>query len=361
MAPWLADAVDTGIPPTAVLEPESVPIVDETANVSLGEDSAGDPSERALALQQFERTLRRLPGVADVNVTVGTLPIGGDSSASLTEAPIASATAVAIVDGKLGRWDGNTLQVFSSRGVLPEGAHSPAMNFGGSEAAFVTADGAIITVAITGNYTEVGGEGVEDSAAATTTVLTGRDLIQPSYDRFGWLWTAERANAGQLVAVGPGDQRVEVEAPWLAGREVLSVRLAADGARAAVLSREGGFWRVDVVGLVRSSEGEPIRFGGPESAGTSFAGVADMVWVDNYCVAVLGAADSGETPELTVVAIGGRSETLSAVAGAEQITARNGLGSMVVTTTDGQLYVRSSSGWVRIPATVDVDGVAFAG
>src|SRR5690606_32940487 len=110
--------------------------------------------------------------------------------------------------------------------------------------------------------------------AGPTTRLTGPNLLAPSVDRFGYLWSGPQVQAGSLQAVKPGgagsDLAVgQVGGPWLEGRTVMSVRVGPDGARIAVGKVAGAGPEVHLEGVVRAEAGrpaepsEPVRVGQP--------------------------------------------------------------------------------------------------
>ena len=93
-----------------------------------------------------------------------------------------------------------------------------------------------------------------------TVLYEGEDLAPPSIDRHGWIWTSAAQNPGNLAVVTAGTAGT-VSAPWLTGRTVEQLRVAADGARIVVVSRvkqsrrlveRVAIWRRAIGGLVRT-------------------------------------------------------------------------------------------------------------
>lgn len=360
-APWLADAVATGLTPIAELGVASVPVEDGVASVSLDAASVTTPANRSLALSQFTRTLAGLPDVLSVDVTVGGLPIGGDGSVTLAPPPVRSGRAVALVSGRLGSWDGVGFQMpASGDDGLPVTANSPAISYDGLRTAFLVGTSELVTApALSDALTPLTG-GIATSSAEITPVFSGARLVEPSFDRHGWLWSGEVGNAGSLVAIGPGGP-LEVPVPWLAGREVAEARVSADGARIAILSREGGVWLLSVAGLVRTDDGVPVSIGEPIDIGVGIGAPGDLVWVDDTQLAVLSIGAKDAVPSLVLVTVGGRTTMFSTVPGAVSIAARLGTGSLAIVTGDGGLYVRSNTTWARVGGGFPVTGLAFAG
>ncbi len=363
-SPWLADAVRTGIPVTGGLSLPAVPTVDGIASVALDSGAGGTSSERQLARLQFEQTLTQLPDVSSITMTIGGLTVEEDGSLPLTEAPIPGSTAVAFVDGRLGAWTPDGLGVLPSEsGALPSGANSPALAYDGSTAAFLIGSSELVstdalaygTVALTA--TTAPPEGVMD----VTLLYAGADLVTPSFDWYGRVWTAERTGDGTLIAIAPDGTPVVVAAPWLLGREVVAVRVSQDGARVAVLSRDAAVWRLDVAALVRGEDGTPRSVGDPLSVGLGVGPASHLAWVDDLTLAVLADGQEGSTPSLGVSVVGGATTVLSSVADAVELAARNGESSIAVITREGEIFQRSTAGWSRVPVDGLVQGLAFSG
>ncbi len=200
-----------------------------------------------------------------------------------------------------------------------------------------------------------------DGVMPVTVAYSGSDLTMPSFDWYGWVWTAERSGGGSLVALAPGAPPKEVGVPWLEGREVGAVRVSHDGARVAVLSREGGVWRLDVAGLIRDADGVPLSVGQPLSVGLGVGPASHLVWVDERTLAVLADGPAGSTPSLGVSVVGGGTTVLTSTSDAVAIAARNGTSSIAVVTRQGEIFQRSTAGWSKVPVAGAVEGLAFSG
>ncbi len=366
-SPWLADAVTTGIPAGTTLEVDSVPVVTGNAQVVLGGASFGTLAERGLITRQFEVTLTQLPNVVSVDVLQGTSgPIGGDDTYQLAPSPVPGPRAVVIVNGMLGRWDGTDIQVVSGDvGGLPEGASKPALSYDGQRAAYLVGDELHVTSALTTPLIPLADALAPATVMESTVVAKGHHLVEPSFDRHHWLWTGEATNDGSIIAISPDGERQDVAVPWLEGRELVSVKVARDGSRIAVLSHAGGVVRLDVAGLVRGEEGVPLSVSTTTlEAGTALTRGVALAWVDDQTLAVLADSEPGETPALHIVQIGGRTTTVLAVPDAVGLASRNGESTIAVITRNGSLHVRTSSGWSAVSVgdlAAAITGIAYAG
>lgn len=358
---WLADAVLTGLKPTAELTVTAVPVSDGIAEVVLGEGSTGGGAERSLALEQISHTLLALPDVTDVDVTVGGLPIGGDGSVSLAAAPVPPAQAVVFLGDRFGVWDGEGIAVVEGGGRIPSGSRDIAVSYDGQRIAFVVDEGELMVASVPSGLVPVEGAEPATEDLDLTVMFVGESLVAPSFDRIGWLWTAEADGEGLLHYAGPEGQLGNLSVPGMEGRDIGGIAVSHDGVRIAVLSREGGVWRLGVAGIVRDEDGVPLSVGTPQDFGVGIGPSEGLIWVDERIVAVLGSTEGEEGSSISLVTLGGRTEEISALPDAVDVTARNGVASLVLITSDGSLYVRVNTQWSRVDPGALISSLAYCG
>jgi hypothetical protein len=178
-------------------------------------------------------------------------------------------------------------------------------------------------------------------------------LTAPSFDPLGWVWTAS-ADGGGVYATRAGNAAVSVEAPWLKGGRVVSLRASRDGARLLLTVRQGSSVRAVVTGVVRDDKGRPQRLTKPYPLLADLTTALDAAWVDEDEVVVLGrraGQPGGEQPWL--IQIGGTARDAGTdeegVSGAESITAGNGPLALVAGSPAG-LLTRVGGRWEPDPA-----------
>ena len=137
----------------------------------------------------------------------------------------------------------------------------------------------------------------------------------------------------------------------------MAVRVAPDGQRVAVVSanRQGGGTRIDVAGVVRSSNGTPESLAEPVRVAPSLTLVRDLVWVDQTRLAVLGRMADTSPVRVWVSEVGGRTTAAEAsdVPAAQSITTVNGERGLVVTTDSGRVLQRAGSSWLDVAKGTD--------
>ena len=384
-ADWLESGVSTRVPLGATLEQLGAGVVvtedDARAEVRLTGAAGLSAADRDLLFAQINATLTSIPGILGVSLWLDGNPY---EPASGAVAPVLVTRVpdrlVALADGALVLVDGADLE--------PYVGSADAADAGGDSNAPGT-PGAIGTDAPTDTPTDIPSadpaDGAQDPPAGladlrrpapaydedagvavlqgegrllhiapdgTFTVLTsGRELLPPSQDRFGWILTGERDNAGVLTAVTPEGAVVQVDAEVLTGR-VDEVRVSRDGARAVVMTERDGVAQVQIVAVVRDRDGVPLRLvAGPVLVGDLASGLG-VVWTGATEIAVLASQEQGSAPSVRTALVTGPVAPVSTTAQAVSIAAGNGLGELYLATAEGRLLLRVSLRWEEIVAGV---------
>ena len=363
-SPWLAGGVVSGFPAGSALAVDSVVVTEGVAAVAVTGQSAGTAEQRALAFAQMRLTLTALPGIRDVTVTVGGVPLSSDA-AELSREPIPDSLAAVMAGSWLGLWDGADLWVTAdAAGALPPGATDLAMSYDDAEVAFRLEGGRIvISDALAGGVetlqpfdTDLQ---VPPGQVDAVPVVEGAALLAPSFDRFGWLWTADGADPSRLIAVDGTGAVLSLDAQWLAGRDLAQIAVSRDGARVLMVSRAGAQTVVEVASVSRSDAGEPLSVGQPLVVGADVGEVTDAIWVDDLTLGLLGEGTGADAVPLWIVAVGGRTTQDSTVPDAVAISARHGDRSITLVSEDGSVRERAGTGWAGISS--GVDELAYAG
>jgi hypothetical protein len=367
---YLKGAVRTDIPAGTRLAVDAVTIDSGTAKVDLAATRLGnDPGQRQNLGAQFLATVTQAPGVdrvalqlegADLQMpdgesTVDSLNALGFATPSdpVVKPVLRVASALVPVDpDEVGDTVERTPPPGSPRlpTVQPGWAYL-AMSRSGQEVAAVGGDRAQL----------VRWRG----ATQVQPTSLGTHLTRPTYDREDVLWVAGRSNGATRIwainaAADPQDTRKAapqvISAAWLAGRSVVSLRLAPDGQRVAVITTDthGKDPRVDVAGVVRQPNGLPASLAAPLRLAPTLTLARDLVWVDDATLAVLGRLSDAQVIRPWLVPLGGPIAAGPEVAGAQTITTINGERGLVVTTDKHQVLIRAGSRWQSVGEGTDL-------
>lgn len=339
---WLRDAVVTGAPEGTRLATNAVTITDRAATVDLTPDvRQADAADRGLLLAQLEAVLSRLPGtlVTEVEVLVSGVAWAEPEVPELDRDPQPASGPWVLAGDRLAVVDrGEVVPAEDTAPLTGLDARSPALSL--DEQTRVVLDGTTRLLRL------------PTDGSAPVVLLTGDDLVAPSVDRHGWVWSGERDAQGTVTAVR-GDVVVPVAVEWLEGRRVHSLRIARDGTRAVLVS-EGADQQVtvDVLGVTRDDDGAPQRLGRPLRIGAVLRDASEAAWVDEGTVAVLGTSRDLSVPAMHLVPLGGPSQPLSIVDGTVGIAAGRGDRSLYLAVDDGVLYTRQNMSWFRVAEDV---------
>lgn len=250
-------------------------------------------SRRALALAQLEASLRSHPSLGGVQLLLDGRTVVDDDEARIERAlpghrPIAAGpTGVVALSGT--EADADPVQMVPDLAGRP--VSSPVIAADGVLVAALDAAGSTVLVASTD-----GSVPVRDAAA-------GGSFVPPRLDDAGYAWTSTRAASGALLALSVRDAQgdVRIDAPWLAGREVRTLDLAADATRLLVLSADAGGARVDLCAVVRDEDGVPASLTEPVQLRTFLADVTQASWYDEIAMILLGTEQSSGEQRAQVV------------------------------------------------------------
>lgn len=384
---YLVGAVRNDIPTSARLNVGAVPVVDGVATVDLmGEGIGADPESRARIWAQFVATLTQVRGVDRVVLTLDGVPLeipGIESVRSLDDLGYVRPPAASRA-GPLLR-QGVDVVEFIPRAQVGDAPTTPAPLEPGP---FPPIEEEWRDLALSAEGTELAGvsgdmmsrwrDGFRYEVPGFAT-----DLGRPCYDRHDTLWVGGRglAQASDRLftvdaAASPADPAssgaVAVRVPWLSERRVLACAVSPQGTRIAIISDAGADTasRIDIGAVHRPDPGQPVAVFGPQVIGEHFASVADVVWLSETTMAMLGqtranAALAVEMADNTdpvgasasgdesggargtlpyLVTVGGRTTGLPALPGGARITSTAGERNLIV--SGDVVYVRVGSQWL---------------
>ena len=346
-SPWLRDAVRTAFPEGTRLAVESVPVdSDGTATVDLTAPvAAADAGQRALLKAQLQQVLQ-LPRIRDLDVSIAGVPMVEPPADGLVR-DAAPDTELQVVEGdRLMRLDGTELTPVE--GIDELGLTAPrglALGPGGIPAVLLDGPSRLVLVSA--------------AEPQPRNLLTGTDLIEPSVDQAGWIWSGESRPAGSLTALSTDGVAVDVGAEWLDDRAVRSLQVSRDGTRIAVVSSGSDGVSVDVTGVVRDDSGTPQRLGDRLRVGARLRSATDVVWVDESTLAVLGTSGTMTGPTVHLVSVGGATRATPSLDSAVAVAAGRGERALYVVSASGALYTLRGTSWVVV--ATGVGSPAFPG
>ncbi len=349
-SPWLRDAVFKIAPTQVHLSSEAVKIEDGVAIVGLTDQVLNATmEERGVLAVEMEHTLTRLANVQAVELHSGAIPLEMPSPLpDIDREPVAPGTLMAL--GVDDEGDPALMEfadgLFTPREGLElpdETVHDFAVPLGESDLVAVATNDAVLGLR---------------ADSDPVTLLAQEDVSSISWDRLEWLWVGSDADE-QLVAINVDGDYQSVAADWLAGREIVEARVARDGARILVISRDSSGSSLDIAAIIRDEDGVPQSLADPLPLGGTFKNPTRAVWVDDLLVATLAESSPGADLAPYLVEIGGRVTSLPSVEDAHWLAAGKGERNLYLGATSGRIYQRDGQTWS--PIAEDVRDPHFPG
>ncbi len=328
------------------------------------------PDDRRLFAAQLTWTLRALPEIETIAITVDGQPFSVEGSG--TEFGVdefagydpAGFAATRQLFGLTPRGLGivsqdSTTRVLGSVNAAARDARSVAADPSGALAAVVSQEGGNVSV---GAVSTVGG-------GTSPWFRRGEDLLRPSWDIHRALWLVDRTADGARVYVATRDRARSVSAPGITAEQVLSFAISRDGTRMAAVVREGGKVRL-VIALIDRSAADPVDVTltpattvfGPD---VTFSGANNLAWLSPTSVAVLANEDGGDLQPFEVSIDGSRVITFDGFLPIRPVSVASGPNSdipLVVGSRRGELYVSDpESGWASFGAETPVLSPVYPG
>ncbi|MEJ1230325.1 MAG: LpqB family beta-propeller domain-containing protein [Galbitalea sp.] len=333
-ADWLQHGVVSSAVPPGLKLASPVTVHDSTATVDFTADIA--TSLRARLRQQLQQSLQTA-NITDVTMTANGAPITVSDPQSSTAQP-----AVAVDNSPL-------LQRGKQFGFYPRleslgtvSAQVVALN--GTAATLDRSQATAAVLASAGVYLVTG-------SGQPRLVDSRPNLIAPSIDPFGYVWSAPSTDASAIQATG-ADGIVHSIVSTVPGQSnIVSLDVSHDGTRLLLYVSTGAGPRLIVAGIVRQA-GVPTSLGTLLDLPVSSAQPIDATWVDPSTVAALGL--DGDQDSIISYVIGGPPGEPTTTVGGVHIVGGGDANSLRLITTDGQVEQLRASGWQDIGVSASI-------
>jgi hypothetical protein len=324
---WLAESITTSFPESVSVVP-SVPVSGGVAEVDL---SAAALSADADTLERMYTQLQAslaTAGVTDVQLSV-------DSTAIEVQAVPVRSTRVpgaplVLMEAGFGFLTGDELDEIPGLSAIVEALVPATVQ--------VAPDRDLAAARL------ATGEVARLRADETFEPVDARpDLVDPSIDPFGVVWSVPRGAPAAVKAFTPDGQALDVADAWSGATSIDAMSVSRDGARAAAVVTAGGRRVLWVAGVVRDPDQIPVRLGDPVQVAAVSGSARGLAWLDDLSLGVLSGDEEGSLVVEQVV--GGLSSSSSAAAGMVSIAGGTSLSTVRLRADDGTLYVKRGTSW----------------
>jgi hypothetical protein len=362
-APALRTVERSYFPPGTKLD-LSVPVSDGVAEVPLSEEILDiDDRQLDLAMAQLAWTLRQVPGLDEMRVTVDGASIDRTTGASARSLRGWSAydpsvpstglrgTAVVSVSDEVA----DVVTTAFRRDPIRALAVDPR----GEGTVGVSSDGRRVLRA--------GLPAVQGRESRPRPVHNGQDVLRPAWDQFGNIWLVDRSRSGARVTVLSDGASRRLRVPGMTGQDVTAFELSRDGTRiAAVVDGQVVLARVG-----RQENGRPTRALRPihiQVAGDA-GRVVDLGWAAPAMLGVLTrlSPDSAQVLPAGIdgsFAVGDDATPLEPLfeAADDLVTWPGADAPVFLAAPSGRVYQASPTGrWVAAPLPPGLGALTFPG
>lgn len=334
---WLKGAVVSQFPDGTQLSPGTTVTVDSTvAQVDLTAEAAGaDSAQRQRMQLQLSESLASVPGIASVEISVADSilaikPLGPGGPVS--QRPVDSRPLV-LSDGVFGYLSGGEVSVIPqlSEKVSALGPTAVAVSQDAESAAVLSAGGVHV---------------VRTNQKEAQLVDDRGGLIPPAIDDFGFVWSVPAGSPNSIVAVGPDGTTHPVATSLPTGSRIVSLDIAQDNVRVAILLQTLAGARLTVAAVSRdATQGYfPTSVGAPVlDSLVDGDDAVDATWIDRFSVATLTNSDG--TSIVNSFEIGGQRSPLGKPALSVAIVGGNQRTGLRVLSADHHLQAPRGSSW----------------
>lgn len=332
---WLGESVLNAFPESVSLARPSVPLESGVAQVTLSADALLVEDTTLDRMQTQLTASLATAGASGAEMSVASTPL--DAEPVSTRSTRVTGPPLVLTEDGFGFLAGDELTAVPGL--------SQTMELVAPEAIQVAPDRDFAAVALTaGGVARVPAEG------EIAVVDTRADLVDPSADPFGFIWSVPRDQPSAIEAFSETGERSPVADAWPGASEIVAMAVSRDGARLAGLLVTGGRAEVWMAGIVRGSDNVPVRIGEAVPLGALNGAGAGLAWIDDTTVGVLSGPPEG--PLFTEQLVGGPATTSDAPVRAASIAGATSIATARLRTEDGSLYVKRGANWQRTTSGV---------
>lgn len=325
---WLEGAVRSAFPPEVALRSKTVPVAGGVARVELDSTVlALDDLTLSRMQAQLQASLASA-GVARVEMLVGTNLL--EVVAAPTEPTKVDGRALVQTAAGFGFISGNELEAIPGLSAQLARRSNQSVEVAASHefAAVLSDQGQVLRVPREGE----------------AVLLDARPgLIEPTADPWGLIWSVPQDAPSAVLAYRPGGDAIAIGGAWPDAAQITGMQLSRGGARVAAVVTVGGQEWVEVAGVLRDTDGNPIGLGDPMKVARLTGPGLDVAWLDDTSIAVVFADDEG--PWVITTLVGGSSSLRDAPLGTRSVAAGNNLAGLRLQTGEGQLFAQRASTW----------------
>lgn len=333
---WLQQGVVATAFPAGLQPGSPVSVTNSTATVDFGATAASVKEPTLARMQrQLEESLAVL-AITNVAMTARGAPLPVAESQQSHAEPAVSIDPAALIQ------KGKQFGFYPGLQAIP-GISAPVVALNGSAATVDRGQANAAVLAPGGVYLV--------SSAGTKLVDARPNLVAPSIDTFGYVWSVPSNDASSIHATGPDGVAHPITSDLPPGATIVSLDVSHDGTRVLAYLATASGPQLVVAGIIRRA-GLPTSLGQLLDLPVSSAQPIDAAWVDSSTVAALASAGGVDT--VISYLIGGSPSDATTTDGAVRLVGGAGSDSLRLITQSGAVQELRASGWQNIGAVASI-------
>jgi hypothetical protein len=331
---WLQQGVVASAFPPGVLRGSPVVVRNSSATVDFSANAASaKPTVRGRMKLQLQQSLLAL-NITNVSMTARGAPLAAADDSGAEIAGPANGSPLIQKGKQFGFYPGLASLGGISTQVAQLNGSAATLDRGDSTAA-VLAKGGVYLV----------------TSTASKLVDSRPDLIAPSIDPFGYVWSVPAGDPSAIRAYGPDGVAHPISSNLPTGGTIVSLDVSHDGTRVLMYLATNAGPLLVVAGIVRRG-GVPTSLGDPLDLPVSSDDPIDATWVNSTTVAALSAGDNQDT--VISYMIGGTPGDPSTTQGAVHLVGGIDSDSLRLITDSGDVQQLRASGWQSINVVASI-------
>ena len=193
----------------------------------------------------------------------------------------------------------------------------------------------------------------QDDTIPLREATTGKNLLAPAIDRYGFVWTADADVPGQIRIIRDSIDAAPriITVPWLqADVQLLAIAVAADGVRVTAVVRQGTRLLLAESAVLREPSSAPKLLTNPLLSELSLEQVSALCWYSDLSMLIVGT-EGGQPTAVIWDAVRGAQRVPPLRSGVVTGSGTLESGLILTATEDGAVWQNSGSGWSALDVT----------
>ena len=339
-APWLGDSLYNPIPAGTKLAVDAVTVSNGVASIDFnGKFLSASGAVRGQIKAQIDATLGQIAGVRTTQISADR-NVQDIPKFEPKVLPAVTLSPVVLTKDSLAYASANTLnEIDSTRAAVSNlKPNDFALTSDNNLAAFTGSSGLHLVT-------------LENFGSETVLLDPNPNLLSPTFDRQGWLWSVGSTVSPQIKVFSKTGTEHSLQSLAFAGRKILSYSVSPEGARFAAVVEAKGKNEIWLFGITRTKTGLPSSLSESVAIPSVILNATTVSWLDGSKLGLLSQSNAGWS-QPTEINIGGFEQPITGLQGLQQFIGNNPSGARFALNDKGVLFQYRNSAWVAVQSEI---------